>query len=131
MGRQHTEQSSTCCCESTERSSAISIGSQQYGQVIVSNWITLGLQPLPVPAARLEDVGVARVELALVADAFVKAVAAFDPELDCLKPQAEAAPEVGPRQTRSSGLGGGDLGGALLERCRVEGADGSARCSTH
>ena len=55
------------------------MASQQYGQVIVSNWITLGLQPLPAPAARLEGMGVARVEPTLVADAFVETVAAFDP----------------------------------------------------
>src|SRR5690242_12333583 len=99
MGLQHTEQSSTCCCDSTDRSSVISIGSQQYGHVIVSSWITLRLQALPRPAARLEGVGVARFEPALIAHAFVEAIAAFDPELDRLEPQAEAAPEGGPRQS--------------------------------
>ena len=104
MGRQHTEQSSTCCCSSTDKSSVISIDSQQYGHVIVSNWIkrrlaiALGLQPLPSPAARVETVGISRVELALVAHPLVKAILPFDPQLDGFEPESESAPVIGAHQ---------------------------------
>ena len=46
-------------------------------------------------------------------------IAAFDPKLDRLEPQAEAAPEIGPSQRARSGRAACDLRGALLERCGI------------
>src|SRR5262245_48910265 len=62
---------------------------------------------------------VARVEPALVANAFVEAIAAFDPKLDRLEPHAESTPEIGPSQATRGGLRACELRGALLERGRV------------
>src|SRR5262245_10596554 len=124
IGRQQTEQSSTCCCDSTDRSTEISIASQQYGQVIVSNWIkrrlfsALRLQPLPSPAARLEAVCVARAEAPLVAHALVETIVALDPKLERFEPQPETAPELGARQL-VAGFGTEDFRRAFLEDGRI------------
>src|SRR5687768_3579628 len=125
IGRQQTEQSSTCCCASTDRSTAISIASQQYGQVIVSNWIkrrlaiALRLQALPIPAARLETVRIARVEAAVVANSLMKTVLAFHPELDGVEPQSASAPELRARQI-VAGLARDDVDRTFFESGGVQ-----------
>src|SRR5580765_3082512 len=76
---------------------------QQYGQVTVSRWISKAgfrsrLQTLCAPGAGAIGVRVGALEIAPVAQPFVKAMSSFGPKLDGFEPEPVTAPVRGPRQ---------------------------------